>query len=179
MRPGFQSFWSRISARQSYAFAGGAVVGAALLALVFKMVPGSLPINNGDLTGTILWRSQASDLIPTATEVINNALATGSIELAASERLIALRVNLTSERPVQLFVQFAPDQLAATGFSSGETRGVPVTIGRTEVRLEHTGTNQYELVWSRVGSEATVLQIVLRGNDVVFEHSLTIDASDQ
>ncbi len=179
VRPGFWSFWSRISLRQTYAFAGGAVVGAALLALVFKMAPGSLPINNGDLTGTILFRNQHSDFMPAVTTKIKTPEAVGSIELATLDNLVTIRVNLTSDRPVQLEVQFAPEQLSATGFSSLESHGAPVSIGRTDVRLEHTGTNQYDLVWSRVGSEATALHVILRTDDVIFAHSLAIDGSGQ
>jgi len=179
VRPGFWSFWSRISLRQTYAFAGGAVVGAALLALVFRIAPGSLPINNGDLTGTILFRNQHTDLIPVATRKIETPEAVGSIEFATLDDLVTIRVNLISDRPVQLVVQFAPEQLAATGFSSLKSHGAPVTIGRTDVRLEHTGTNQYDLVWSRVGSEATALRVILYAVDVIFEHSLAIGESDQ
>ncbi len=180
VKPGPTSLWSRFSLRYVYAFAGGAVVGAALLALVVRTGPDSIPVSHGDLSGTIMFRELPEGFAVIDRRSIDAGEVTGSIEIGRSADLVVARVELISDYSVELMLRFESDQLAIAGFSRMNSEATAVALGEQEIRLAHTGANEYHVVWTRVGSDSTTIRLTMSAEDIViYEQSLTIPWSGE
>ena len=181
-RSGVMVFRSRISGLQSrfnlryaYAFAGGIMVGAGLLAMVMRTGPALFPTDNGNLTGAIVLDSQSEKSVRLNLVTIDREGASGNIDVAVSERLVKMRLVIDSDRPVELTVEFEPDAMVVVGFDRSGSDNKPVSVDEHNIRLLHTGTGRYDFTWSRHLPDSTTILVKLATDErQIYDHKLVI-----
>ena len=173
-RPGIRSLWSGLGLRYAYAFAGGAVVGAGLLAFVFRTGPATFPVDNGNLTGTIVLGSLSDRFSRVDHRTIEGERASGNIDVSVSDHLVVMKLELVSDLPVELTVEFEPDAMVIAGFNRSGNDNTPIVIGEHSVGTVHTGTVTYDLIWSMSGRDSTTVRVTLFAEELIFDQKLLI-----
>jgi hypothetical protein len=173
-RPSIRGIWSGLGLRYVYAFSGGAVVGACLIALVIRTGPATFPIDNGNLTGTIVLGSLNDKLTKVNRMTIDQGIASGSIDVAVSDQLVVMRLELVSDLPVELTVEFEQDAMVMTGFNRSGNDDTPIAIGEHGVGLTHTGTVRYDLIWTKIGTDSTTIRVKLLADELIYDQKLVI-----
>lgn len=176
-RSRFETFLSRLGLDHPYSFAAGALAGVALLVIVLILNPGSFPGDKNELTGTIVPKHQGDDVDILDRRTIDVRGASGSVELARAGSEVRMRLNLESEAAVGAVVRVDTNQLVTISFAPYQAGWSQITVEPGEFRIDHEGSNQYDLILRQLGTEATTIYFALLSEGALFVDTLNVPGS--
>ena len=172
-KPGFFGNWLSANwLRTGFALAAGVV----LTVTVYEM--GSGPMTDQDaanLVGTVVKNQVPGqgDLVDQA-RISNDAL-NGLVELRQADDLFTLDVQLNSDGPAEVVVNFAEQQLTFEGITRIQDQDEAVTVANGSINVTSSGEQRYALKLRRI-AEAPDQQTANLGLEFFVNNSLVHEA---
>jgi hypothetical protein len=162
----------RLSPGAGFAFAAGALAGIALFA-TFGPGAGRVERLDDGVPGTILGsRRLEGGLVGEARLDLEDARGRAVSRMVG--KLAQVEIDLESERPVELDLEFDPQVQHLRAFQQDAPESGQVVGGTNSVHIDHRGRNRYEL-WFEGGSGRSVeMRIRVRSGERVLERALRV-----
>jgi hypothetical protein len=158
-----------------YAFAGGLVVGVALLVLVTRTT--MAPVDSEQLTGTMIQRDEKNEFKPIKNLEINRDDVTGSIEVKQSAEAVRMELRLASTQPLELTISFDDKRLHFRSLTMLDDSALDEAILISgAVQLTHAGNKRYAVVLTKTARETSTLEFkIARAGEVLEERTIAVN----
>jgi hypothetical protein len=174
IKAGWQALCDDLSYRYVYTFASGAVVGAAILALVLAYTPSGVPLSERDLTGTIYREPGGDDTEQIAYSPIETEPLHGSLEVTRTLDRVTAVLAMNSHQSVDLRLFFRSAQMSLTDFSRIGDTDYPILMNANGLQTTFDGEARYDIVWARTSSDTATIRIELYAEELIYELDLDI-----
>jgi hypothetical protein len=170
----FESLLFNKKLRYVYVFAAGLIIGGLGIGLLFSSLNHNLGVSN--LSGTMMKDITTGSLRTVEQFDISNIDISGHVELSSSEKTILLEIMLQTDRDLEVALNYNGDDFRFLGIKGSERVKSDLNITDKSVRFICSGNNSYLILWNRISSYASPLQIKLYSADSVIAERTLMNA---
>jgi len=167
---------TNFSPKYAFAFAGGAMIGIVMYALLAHPALQSPSEDLSKLSGTMIQRETIENFKTIQTLEISGHGVSGKIDLKNTENIVAAELALDSAQPIEVTISFNEKHL---GFKSltmlDEAVSSEAILIPGAAQLTHAGRRRYAVVLMKKDPAAVMLEFKIVGaGEVLYEKSAVI-----
>ena len=159
----------------AYAFSGGAVLGALLVALLLK-TGAPAPVHAEDAAGAVITglpagtRLEQGPVVPISAPGVQGTISTQYIE-----SIVLFTVKISSVDRLRARYSFDPASIDVRAFQRGSTTDNTLGVQGNILEIQSRGTDAYTVYFDRKSTAATPIRFTLYTSDTqVFDRTLSV-----
>jgi len=158
--PGFwQSLFAVPALRYTATFAAGVILAVAIVDS--GQIQQSAFNEVTSLVGTM---SDASDIAPVASTVINKAAVAGTITLRRADPILIIDFDLSTNGPIDIVATYDDKSVWFNGFAQLESTGTSISADGGQIRIQVDGKRRYAVYLHNAGSRKLSINLQFFSN---------------
>ncbi|MDZ7359546.1 MAG: hypothetical protein ONB46_02305 [candidate division KSB1 bacterium] len=166
---------TNFSPKSAFAFAGGAIMGIVMYALLVQTTLQSPAEDWSKLSGAMIQRETVENLKTVQTLEINGQNVAGKIDLKNTENLVAAELALDSSQPIEVTISFDEKQLGLKSLTMlDESAASEAIIISGAAQLTHAGSRRYAIILTKKAPAVRLEFKIAGAGEVLYEKSAVI-----
>jgi hypothetical protein len=158
--PGFwQALFAVPALRYTATFAAGIILAVAIV--------DSAQIQQSafnEVTGLVGTMSDAGDIAPVASTVINKAAVAGTITLRRADPILIIDFDLSTNGPIDIVASYDDKSVWFNGFAQLESTGTSISADGGQIRIQVDGKRRYAVYLHNAGSHKLSINLEFFSN---------------